>query len=86
MADTTTNSHPGGPNRNGKSIDTAVDGNGIGGGGFRPQAGMTTVIPPQAGDLQKSYASIVGDDPGPKGWYGAMGKDRLPFPNNMTRC
>jgi regulator of protease activity HflC (stomatin/prohibitin superfamily) len=41
-------------------------------GGFRPQAGMT-IIPPKAEDLQKSYASIVGDDADrPQGWYGSM--------------
>jgi len=39
--------------------------------GFRPQAAMA-VIPPKAEDLQKSYASIVGTDADPKGWYGSM--------------
>jgi len=41
------------------------------GAGFRPQVNMT-VEPPKQGDLQKSYASIVGDDYAPKGWYGSM--------------
>lgn len=39
--------------------------------GFRPQANMT-VQPPRQEDLQKSYASIVGDDSNPKGFYGIM--------------
>ena len=39
--------------------------------GFRPQANMV-VEPPKPEDLQKSYASIVGDDAGPQGWYGSM--------------
>lgn len=41
-------------------------------GGFRPQANMTTVIPPTADDLQRSYATIVDADANPKGWYGSM--------------
>ncbi|KIH89208.1 hypothetical protein SPBR_07445 [Sporothrix brasiliensis 5110] len=39
--------------------------------GFRPQANMA-VVPPRKEDLQKSYASIVGDDHNPAGWYGSM--------------
>ncbi|KAI1269459.1 stomatin family protein [Xylariaceae sp. FL1019] len=39
--------------------------------GFRAQAPMS-VIPPQTGDLQQSYAQIVADDANPKGWYGSM--------------
>ncbi|KLU91508.1 erythrocyte band 7 integral membrane protein [Magnaporthiopsis poae ATCC 64411] len=39
--------------------------------GFRPQANMT-VQPPRQEDLQKSYASIVGEDSNPKGFYGIM--------------
>ncbi|KAI0025787.1 stomatin family protein [Xylariomycetidae sp. FL0641] len=39
--------------------------------GFRPQANMT-VEPPKEEDLQQSYASIVGNDANPKGWYGSM--------------
>ncbi|KAK0704801.1 stomatin family protein [Lasiosphaeris hirsuta] len=50
----------------GKTVDTAA--NGV---GFRPQVAMV-VEPPKPEDLQKSYASIVGDDAGPKGWYGSM--------------
>jgi erythrocyte band 7 integral membrane protein len=42
-------------------------------GGFRAHAAMT-VEPPKAQDLQQSYATIVGNDAGPKGWYGTMGK------------
>lgn len=30
------------------------------------------VQPPRQEDLQKSYASIVGNDANPKGWYGSM--------------
>jgi hypothetical protein len=45
--------------------------------GFRPQANMT-VEPPKPEDLQKSYASIVGDDAGPKGWYGSMSMSPAP--------
>lgn len=40
--------------------------------GFRPQGNMVTVQPPRAEDLQRSYASIVGNDANPKGWYGSM--------------
>ncbi|CAN8097761.1 unnamed protein product [Discula destructiva] len=41
--------------------------------GFRPQANMVgTVQPPRPEDLQRSYASIVGNDANPKGWYGSM--------------
>lgn len=39
--------------------------------GFRPQVNMT-VQPPRQEDLQQSYASIVGNDASPKGWYGSM--------------
>ncbi|EPE07558.1 stomatin-like protein [Ophiostoma piceae UAMH 11346] len=39
--------------------------------GFRPQANMA-VVPPRKEDLQMSYASIVGDDHNPSGWYGSM--------------
>lgn len=39
--------------------------------GFRPQVNMT-VQPPRQEDLQKSYASIVGDEANPSGWYGSM--------------
>ncbi|CAK7203709.1 hypothetical protein SEUCBS139899_006453 [Sporothrix eucalyptigena] len=39
--------------------------------GFRPQGNMA-VVPPKKEDLQKSYASIVGDDHNPAGWYGSM--------------
>lgn len=48
--------------------------------GFRPQVNMT-VEPPKPEDLQKSYASIVGDDSGPQGWYGSMSTSpSLPTP------
>lgn len=40
--------------------------------GFRSQPGMTVERPRQE-DLQASYASIVGNDANPKGWYGNMG-------------
>jgi len=39
--------------------------------GFRPQQDMR-VEPPKPSDLQPSYASIVGHDANPKGWYGTM--------------
>ncbi|KAJ2899435.1 hypothetical protein MKZ38_003050 [Zalerion maritima] len=42
-----------------------------GNGGYRREPGIT-VQPPKSEDLQKSYASIVGDDAGPKDWYGTM--------------
>ncbi|KAK0706921.1 stomatin-like protein [Lasiosphaeria miniovina] len=52
----------------GKSTDPILNG----GGGFRPQVPMT-VEPPKPEDLQKSYASIVGDEnAGAHGWYGSM--------------
>lgn len=41
------------------------------GGGFRPRA-EAPVQPPRQEDLQRSYASTVGDDANPKGWYGTM--------------
>lgn len=34
--------------------------------------GEMRVEPPKKKDLQQSYASIVGDDADPKGWYGGM--------------
>ncbi|KAK3941727.1 hypothetical protein QBC46DRAFT_381843 [Diplogelasinospora grovesii] len=43
----------------------------LNGGGFRPMVNMT-VQPPKQEDLQKSYASIVGNDADAKGWYGSM--------------
>lgn len=49
--------------------DKATDANGA--QGFRPQAGMSVELPKQE-DLQQSYASIVGNDANPKGWYGSM--------------
>lgn len=52
----------------------AADTNGVGAqAGFRPQAPMI-VQPPRQEDLQKSYASIVGNDADAKGWYGGMSK------------
>ncbi|KAI0837258.1 stomatin-like protein [Hypoxylon sp. FL0890] len=39
--------------------------------GFRSQGNMTVERPRQE-DLQASYASIVGNDANPKGWYGSM--------------
>lgn len=52
----------------------AADTNGVGGQtGFRPQGPMV-VQPPRQEDLQKSYASIVGNDADAKGWYGSMSK------------
>ncbi|KAI1328133.1 stomatin family protein [Xylariaceae sp. FL0255] len=45
--------------------------NGANNAGFRSNAPMA-VVPPQRGDLQQSYAQIVGDDANPKGWYGSM--------------
>lgn len=51
------------PGTNGTSSHNAA--------GFRPQVGMA-VQPPRQEDLQKSYASIVGNDANPKGWYGSM--------------
>ncbi|KAI7775835.1 hypothetical protein LA080_006203 [Diaporthe eres] len=49
----------------------AADTNGVGATGFRPQGPMV-VQPPRQEDLQKSYASIVGNDADAKGWYGSM--------------
>ena len=43
----------------------------VGNGGFIAQTKMD-VRPPKEDDLQKSYASVVGNDPNPKGWYGGM--------------
>lgn len=55
----------------------AADTNGVGGAtGFRPQGPMV-VQPPKQEDLQKSYASIVGNDANPKGWYGSMSKSAI---------
>jgi erythrocyte band 7 integral membrane protein len=51
--------------------DKAPEVNGETAIGFRPQQNMT-VEPPKAQDLQPSYASIVGNDANPKGWYGSM--------------
>lgn len=39
--------------------------------GFKPQQNMV-VIPPKKEDLQPSYATVVGADPNPRGWYGSM--------------
>ncbi|KND94343.1 putative band 7 family protein [Tolypocladium ophioglossoides CBS 100239] len=39
--------------------------------GFQPQTKMT-VQPPRKEDLQRSYASLVGDEVTPGGWYGGM--------------
>ncbi|KOS22252.1 putative band 7 family protein [Escovopsis weberi] len=39
--------------------------------GFQAQTKMT-VQPPREGDLQRSYATTVGSDANPKGWYGSM--------------
>ncbi|PFH56068.1 hypothetical protein XA68_17126 [Ophiocordyceps unilateralis] len=41
------------------------------GGGFQAQNKMD-VQPPREEDLQRSYATLVGDDANPKGWYGSM--------------
>lgn len=51
----------------------APETNGVGATGFRPQGPMV-VQPPRQEDLQKSYASIVGNDADAKGWYGSMSK------------
>ncbi|KAI1337556.1 stomatin-like protein [Xylariaceae sp. FL0016] len=53
-------------NTNGSS-STPTAGN----GGFQRQPKMTVERPKQE-DLQQSYASIVGNDANPKGWYGSM--------------
>jgi len=55
----------------GKATDHSEANNAV---GFRPQANMT-VEPPKPEDLQKSYASIVGNDANPKGWYGSMSRE-----------
>lgn len=47
-------------------------GSSVNNAGFRAQPNMTAVQPPKPEDLQMSYASVVGVDPQPKGWYGAM--------------
>ncbi|KAI1099724.1 stomatin-like protein [Jackrogersella minutella] len=60
MSDSTKNKAVGGTN--GASSSAA---------GFRSQAGMVVERPRQE-DLQASYASIVGNDANPKGWYGSM--------------
>lgn len=52
------------PQRNGPEGEPAN-------GGFQP-SNMMTVQPPKKEDLQRSYATIVGDDVGPKGAYGTM--------------
>ena len=56
----------------GKAPDQ-VNGGGSGNNpaGFKAQPKMT-VEPPRPEDLQQSYASIVGNDANPKGWYGGM--------------
>lgn len=59
-----------------KDKGTSINGDGGGSGnniGFRPTQGMA-VVPPKPQDLQQSYASIVGNDANPKGWYGSMSK------------
>jgi len=56
-----------------KAVDPATN------GGFRPQVNMT-VEPPKAGDLQKSYASIVGEVSNTNGWYGGMSRFPLQPP------
>jgi regulator of protease activity HflC (stomatin/prohibitin superfamily) len=48
-----------------KALDPAIN------GGFRPQANMT-IEPPKPTDLQKSYASVVGEVSNTNGWYGGM--------------
>ncbi|XXG97881.1 hypothetical protein Hte_004195 [Hypoxylon texense] len=53
-----------------KAVDHA-NGSSAGPAGFRSQAGMVVERPKQE-DLQASYASIVGNDANPKGWYGSM--------------
>jgi hypothetical protein len=52
--------------------------------GFRPQA--MAVIPPREQDLQQSYASIVGNDANPKGWYGSMSKLDLVYQSPSPSC
>ncbi|EFZ01361.1 SPFH domain/Band 7 family protein [Metarhizium robertsii] len=34
--------------------------------------GKMNVEPPRQEDLQQSYATLIGNDPNPKGWYGSM--------------
>lgn len=71
------------PLRKDKGPDTnGASGNGDVNIGFRPQQAMA-VEPPKERDLQPSYASIVGNDAGPKGWYGGMSTylpSRMGFP------
>jgi len=55
----------------GSTSKAAANNNADNGGGFRPQVNME-VQPPKVEDLQKSYASVVGTDPTPQGWYGGM--------------
>ncbi|POR31747.1 Putative band 7 family protein [Tolypocladium paradoxum] len=55
---------------------------GLAGIGFQPQAKMT-VQPPRKEDLQRSYASVVGDESNLKGWYGSMSTS--PF-NALGNC
>lgn len=52
-----------------KATDELEHPNGTG-GYVAPQ--KMAVQPPRQEDLQKSYASIVGNDANPKGWYGSM--------------
>jgi erythrocyte band 7 integral membrane protein len=49
----------------GSSSNKAKGPDGTNGVGFRPQVNMT-VEPPKQGDLQKSYASTIGDESNPK--------------------
>ncbi|KAI2468388.1 stomatin-like protein [Annulohypoxylon bovei var. microspora] len=58
------------PSRN-KAPVSQTNGSGSSQAGFRGQANMTVERPRQE-DLQASYASIVGNDANPKGWYGSM--------------
>lgn len=59
------------PDSTPSSSKAPAESNGQHPSGFRSQAGMTVQRPRQE-DLQKSYASIVGNDANPKGWYGSM--------------
>jgi erythrocyte band 7 integral membrane protein len=63
----------------GKSTDPIIN------GGFRPQAAMV-VQPPKVEDLQQSYASIVGTDADPKGWYGSMSMSAFYLNSTMRDC
>lgn len=37
------------------------------------------VEPPRQEDLQQSYATLIGNDPNPKGWYGGMSMSEHSF-------